>query len=284
MALLSLESIGKIYRKGETEVRALEGVSLSVEAGEFLAIVGPSGSGKTTLLNILGCLDRPSSGKIVYDGTDLRALGEAELSAYRRDRISFVFQSYNLVPVLTVRENVELPLLIEARHGAGKGEGGARARDAEIRARALEMIGAVGLAGKEDRFPRELSGGQEQRVAVARALVKRPLVVLADEPTANLDSRTAGEILDLMRGINERMGTTFLFSTHDRLVMERARRIVTLHDGRVASDTGSANAEPANAEPADSAEGGISDTTSAHPKDASPASRTRASGSDEGGD
>jgi putative ABC transport system ATP-binding protein len=231
--MLSLKNVTRVYRKGETEVRALAGVDFSVEAGEFLAIVGPSGSGKTTLLNLLGCLDSPSSGSIVYDGTDLHSLDEAGLSAYRRDRISFVFQSFNLVPVLTVRENVELPLVIEAR---AKGRAAGRS-DAQIKAAALEMIEAVGLTGKEDRFPRELSGGQEQRVAIARALVKKPLVVLADEPTANLDSRTAGEILDLMRGINETRGATFIFSTHDRLVMERARRIVTLHDGNVASDT-----------------------------------------------
>jgi putative ABC transport system ATP-binding protein len=243
--MLSLDSIGKVYRKGESEVVALADVSLTVEEGEFLAIVGPSGSGKTTLLNILGCLDSPSSGTIVYDGTDLHKLDEAELSAYRRERISFVFQSYNLIPVLTVRENVELPLVIESRatrrgamQGAGKAASeDARLGDAEIKARALEMLAAVGLSGKEGRFPRELSGGQEQRVAIARALVKRPLVVLADEPTANLDSRTAGEILDLMRSINEKTKTTFIFSTHDRMVMERARRIVALHDGRVASDT-----------------------------------------------
>jgi putative ABC transport system ATP-binding protein len=152
------------------------------------------------------------------------------MSNYRRDRISFVFQSYNLIPVLTVRENVELPLEI-ARRDSGKRGG------AEIRAMADAVIAAVGLAGKEDRYPRELSGGQEQRVAIARALVKKPLVVLADEPTANLDSHTAGEILDLMRDINKSQGTTFVFSTHDRLVMERARRIVTLHDGKIASDT-----------------------------------------------
>jgi putative ABC transport system ATP-binding protein len=230
MVALHLEKVTRIYRKGETEVRALDDVSFDVEAGEFLAVVGPSGSGKTTLLNILGCLDRPSQGSMVYDGTELRALGEQAMSNYRRDRISFVFQSYNLIPVLTVRENVELPLEI-ARRDSGKRGG------AEIRAMADAVIAAVGLAGKEDRYPRELSGGQEQRVAIARALVKKPLVVLADEPTANLDSHTAGEILDLMRDINKSQGTTFVFSTHDRLVMERARRIVTLHDGKIASDT-----------------------------------------------
>ena len=225
MAALHLEKVTKIYRKGENEVRALDGVDLDIEAGEFLTVVGPSGSGKTTLLNILGCLDSPTEGRMVYDGKELRALGEKSLSAYRRERISFVFQSYNLIPVLTVRENVELPLLIERKLA-----------DAELRSRSREMIAAVGLAGKEDRYPRELSGGQEQRVAIARALVKRPLVVLADEPSANLDSRTAEEIVELMRSINAERGTTFVFSTHDRLVMEHARRIVTIRDGRVTGD------------------------------------------------
>jgi putative ABC transport system ATP-binding protein len=250
MTSLELRGVTRIYKKGEGEVRALDGIDLSIESGEFLAIVGPSGSGKTTMLNILGCLDSPSSGSIVYEGVDLHALDEAGLSAYRRDRISFVFQSYNLIPVLTVRENVELPLVIEARashrasHSASRSGASQRAAaaktDAEIKALALEMIEAVGLAGKADRYPRELSGGQEQRVAIARALVKKPLVVLADEPTANLDSHTAEEILELMHGINERMGATFIFSTHDRMVMEHARRIVSLHDGRIASDAPSA--------------------------------------------
>ncbi|HUX42369.1 MAG TPA: ABC transporter ATP-binding protein [Rectinemataceae bacterium] len=263
MAVLELSKVARIYRKGENEVRALDGVDLSIEAGEFLAIVGPSGSGKTTMLNILGCLDSPTSGTIVYDGTDLHGLDEKALSAYRRDRISFVFQSYNLIPVLTVRENVELPLVIEARalgRGGSRGRGdkgkGAGRTDAEIKALALEMIEAVGLSDKADRFPREISGGQEQRVAIARALVKKPLVVLADEPTANLDSHTAGEILDLMRDINEKKGATFIFSTHDRLVMDRARRIVTLHDGKIVSDTASPKAID------DSAPGGIIGTTS----------------------
>lgn len=225
MTALHLEKVTKIYRKGDNEVRALDGVDLDVEAGEFLTVVGPSGSGKTTLLNILGCLDSPTEGRMIYDGQELRSLGEKSLSAYRRDRISFVFQSYNLIPVLTVRENVELPLLIERKLANG-----------EVRSRSDEMIAAVGLAGKENRFPRELSGGQEQRVAIARALVKRPLVVLADEPSANLDSRTAEEIVELMRRINVERGTTFVFSTHDRLVMEHARRIVTIRDGRVTGD------------------------------------------------
>jgi putative ABC transport system ATP-binding protein len=225
MAALHLEKVKRLYRKGETEVLALDGVDLDVEAGEFLAVVGPSGSGKTTLLNILGCLDSPTEGRMVYDGRELHALGEKALSEYRRNRISFVFQSFNLIPVLTVRENVELPLVIERRLKPG-----------EIRAKADAMIAAVGLSGKEDRLPRELSGGQEQRVAIARALVKEPLVVLADEPTANLDSHTAEDIVELMRSMNAERKTTFVFSTHDRLVMEHARRIVTIRDGKVTGD------------------------------------------------
>ena len=222
---LHLENITKVYRKGDNEVRALDGINLDIQSGEFLTVVGPSGSGKTTFLNIVGCLDSPTDGRIVYDGTELGGLDEKGLSASRRDRISFVFQSYNLIPVLTVRENVELPLLIERKLDAR-----------EIRRRAEEMIAAVGLAGKENRYPRELSGGQEQRVAIARALVKQPLVILADEPTANLDSHTAEEIVELMRGINAARGSTFVFSTHDRLVMEHARRVVTIRDGKVTAD------------------------------------------------
>lgn len=224
-AALHLEKVTKIYRKGDNEVRALDGIDLDIAQGEFLTVVGPSGSGKTTFLNIVGCLDSPTGGRIVYDGTDLGGLDEKAMSAYRRDRISFVFQSYNLIPVLTVRENVELPLLIERKLDAR-----------EIRRRAEEMIAAVGLSGKESRYPRELSGGQEQRVAIARALVKRPLVILADEPTANLDSHTAEEIVELMRRINAERGSTFVFSTHDKLVMDHARRIVTIKDGRVTTD------------------------------------------------
>jgi putative ABC transport system ATP-binding protein len=229
MTALHLEGVTKIYRKGANEVHALDGVSLDIEPGEFLTVVGPSGSGKTTFLNILGCLDTPTDGRLVYDGVELRSLGERGLSAYRRDRISFVFQSYNLIPVLTVRENVELPLVIERKRNA---------RD--IRAMADEMIAAVGLGGMENRYPRELSGGQEQRVAIARALVKKPLVVLADEPTANLDSHTAEDIVELMRRINAERGTTFVFSTHDKLVMDHARRVVTIRDGKVTADESTA--------------------------------------------
>jgi len=227
MSVLALTDLTRIYTKGDTEVRALDGVSMNVDHGEFLAIVGPSGSGKTTLLNIIGCLDKPTTGGVVYDGVDLGAATQKQLSEYRKDRISFIFQSYNLIPVLTVAENVELPLVIEKRHDK-----------AAMRAKALEMLAAVGLQGKENRYPRELSGGQEQRVAIARALVKEPAVVLADEPTANLDSHTAEETVELMRRINAERGTTFVFSTHDKMVMEKARRVITIRDGRIVSDEG----------------------------------------------
>ena len=225
MAILHLEKIRKIYKKGENEVVALNSVDLDIEKGEYMAVVGPSGSGKTTLLNILGCLDVPTAGKVVYNGRELRALGERELSEYRKEHVSFIFQSYNLIPVLTVAENVELPLVIERKRNG-----------TEARAKASELIAAVGLAGMENRFPRELSGGQEQRVAIARALVKDPIVVLADEPTANLDSHTAEDIVELMKKINAERRTTFIFSTHDKLVMDHARRVVTLRDGTITGD------------------------------------------------
>jgi putative ABC transport system ATP-binding protein len=224
-AILQLEKVTKIYKKGDNEVRALGGVDLSIEQGEFLAIVGPSGSGKTTLLNIVGCLDSPTSGGVLYNGTTLGGMKENQLSEYRKKHISFIFQSYNLIPVLTVRENVELPLVI-----------GRKLSKAETRARAEKVIAEVGLLGLEDRYPRELSGGQEQRVAIARALVKDPYIVLADEPTANLDSVMAEEIVDIMRGINKSSNATFIFSTHDTLVQKYARRIVTIRDGILHSD------------------------------------------------
>jgi len=224
-AILELEGITRIYKKGESEVHALDGVNLSIERGEFTAIVGPSGSGKTTLLNIIGCLDTPTAGVVRYNGTPLGTMKEDERAAYRKKHISFIFQSYNLIPVLTVRENVELPLVIERRLSK-----------AEIRKKAEEVLAAVGLKGLEDRFPRELSGGQEQRVAIARALVKDPYIVLADEPTANLDSHMAEEIVDLMRDINKKLNATFIFSTHDALVQHQARRVITIRDGAINLD------------------------------------------------
>lgn len=223
--ILALRDVTKVYGAGEAEVTALRSISLAFEQGEFAAVVGPSGSGKTTLLNIIGCLDSPTTGELLWHGAPMKAMGRTQLATYRRTHVSFVFQSYNLIPVLTVTENVELPLLIE----------GARDKT-QIRVRALEILAMVGLSDKANRRPTELSGGQEQRVAIARALVKKPSIVLADEPTANLDSHTAGEIIELMRDINEKTNTTFLFSTHDQRIMDMAHRVITLHDGQIERD------------------------------------------------
>jgi putative ABC transport system ATP-binding protein len=225
MALLILRNLIKEYQKGTRSVKALRSVDLLIEKGEFLSIVGPSGSGKTTLLNIIGCLDSPTSGTVEYAGKQLGTLKEHELSKYRKENIGFVFQSFNLIPVLSVQENIELPLVIEKK-----------LKKKEIAKRAMEMIRAVGLESMADRLPKEISGGQEQRVAIARALVKNPLVVLADEPTANLDSTTAEEIIALMQTINRERQTTFVFSTHDPLMQKHAKRIVVLKDGMVDND------------------------------------------------
>lgn len=223
--ILQLKDVERIYRKGTSEVHALAGVDLSIDKGEFLAIVGPSGSGKTTLLNIIGCLDSPTNGSVLYDGNILASLNANELSDYRKDHISFIFQSYNLIPVLTVRENVELPLVIDRKMNRK-----------EMRERSMAVLKSVGLEGKENRLPSELSGGQEQRVAIARALVKDPFIVLADEPTANLDSITAGEVIELMKKINVENQATFVFSTHDPRMEKHARRVITIQDGRIHSD------------------------------------------------
>ena len=225
--VISLESVSKVYRVGKIEVPALTDVSLRVKKGDFDAVCGPSGSGKTTLLNIIGALDVPSGGQVWLEGKDLSVLGRAELSRIRRDRIGFVFQAYNLIPVLTAYENAEFVLAIQ----------GVPAE--ERRKRSMLMLQEVGLEGLEGRRPDELSGGQQQRVAIARAIVTDPAVVLADEPTANLDSHTADSLLDMMELLNRQKGITFLFSTHDPRVMERARRIIRLVDGRLASDENS---------------------------------------------
>lgn len=223
--ILQLEGVKRTYTKGEGEVHALAGVDLAINKGEFLAVVGPSGSGKTTLLNIVGCLDSPTSGAVRYLGRPLAAMSENELSDYRKEHISFIFQSYNLIPVLTVRENVELPLVIEKKLDKQ-----------EIRQKAEAILAQVGLEGLGERYPRELSGGQEQRVAIARALIKDPVIILADEPTANLDSHTAKDIIDIMRRINHETEATFIFSTHDPMVKERADRVITIKDGAISSD------------------------------------------------
>jgi putative ABC transport system ATP-binding protein len=222
--MVEIRDIKKTYRSGETYVHALRGVSLSIADGEFLSIAGPSGSGKTTLLNLIGCLDTADGGSISIDAQSVDSLSKKELAYLRRQKIGFVFQSFNLIPVLTAYENASFPLSL-----LGYG-------DAEIRARTMAMLEEVGLADMADRRPAELSGGQQQRVAIARALIKEPALVLADEPTANLDSQTGEEILALMDELNHAHNTTFVFSTHDRMVMDFARRLVYLHDGLIQSD------------------------------------------------
>lgn len=224
MSLVDVCEVSRQFPSGDGQVLALDRVSLALDAGEFTAMVGPSGSGKTTLLNQIGGLDQPDSGRIVIDGIEITRLGRAALTRLRLWKIGFVFQEYNLVSVLTARENVEYVMHLQ---GVASGE---------RRRRALAILDEVGLGGMADRRPGQLSGGQQQRVAVARAIVSQPAIVLADEPTANLDSKTGAALLDLMRGLNQSHGITFLFSTHDPMVMARATRIVHLKDGRVVAD------------------------------------------------
>lgn len=222
--MITIEKVQKTYRTGDTTVPALRGVDLTVQKGEFLAIAGPSGSGKTTLLNIVGCLDSPDEGSITIGEARVDAMSRREQSDYRRGNLGFVFQSFNLIPVLTAYENVALALDLLSTDRE------------EVQKRTLAILNEVGLEGMENRRPARLSGGQQQRVAIARALVKEPAIVLADEPTANLDSETGEAILQLMLRLNERYGTTFLFSTHDPMVMRYSRRLVELKDGTIASD------------------------------------------------
>tara|TARA_Y100001934_G_C12057729_1_gene633813 strand:+ start:23 stop:706 length:684 start_codon:yes stop_codon:yes gene_type:complete len=224
MAIVSIEKATRHYQDGDQVVEALRGLDLSIEPGEFTAIMGPSGSGKTTLLNLIGGMDTPTSGRVTVSGQEVSSMSKTQRSDLRRDHIGFIFQSYNLIPVLTAQENTEFVLLLQ-----GKSE-------AERNQRAREILKAVGLEGMEGRRPAELSGGQQQRVAVARAIATKPTIILADEPTANLDSETKAELIGLMRRMNEEEGVTFLFSTHDHEIIEVARRVVTLRDGLVSSD------------------------------------------------
>ena len=224
MALLTLQGISKRYQQGDLQVNALDDINLQVEEGEFTALVGPSGSGKTTLLNIIGGLDAPTQGRTQLNGTDITDLKEAELSNFRLFQLGFVFQAYNLVPVLSALENVELVMVLQGRPVE------------ERRERAEHYLQLVGLQEVMQRRPSALSGGQQQRVAVARALAAGPRLVLADEPTANLDSENATALLDIMHRLSHEEKTTFIFSTHDPRVMERAERIITLHDGKIVSD------------------------------------------------
>jgi len=223
-ALVELEHVSRRYAMDHSFVPALDDVSLTIHEREFLAIAGPSGSGKTTLLNLIGCIDRPTLGAIHINGTDTTQLTPARLAALRRDRIGFVFQTFNLIPVFTAFENVEFPLLIQGVSGA------------ERRKRVMEALESVGLAERAGHRPDLLSGGERQRVAVARAIVHRPALVLADEPTANLDTQNATHLIDLMRSLNHTLGVTFLFSTHDQRLLDRASRVVRLYDGRVGED------------------------------------------------
>ena len=220
--IVAVRNVVKDYKLGKVVVPALREVSLAVEPGEFMAVAGPSGSGKTTLLNLIGCVDTPTSGSVEVAGKDTSALSERALTDLRLHHLGFIFQSFNLVNVLTVFQNVEFPLLLQGRASAS-----------ERRARVTALLEQVGLADHARHRPNELSGGQRQRVAVARALVTGPQIVLADEPTANLDSKTGGTIIDLMSEMNRKQGTTFIFSTHDAKVMSHASKVVRLADGRI---------------------------------------------------
>ena len=218
------EDVTRVYEPDGIPINALNGIDLTIKSGEFTALVGPSGSGKTTFLNIISGLDSPTEGKVLLAGKVLSEMSGNELSDFRRDNIGFIFQAYNLIPVLTVEENVEYIMLLA---GVPK---------SERHNRVTAMLEAVGLKDVEDRLPTQLSGGQQQRVAIARAMVSEPTIILADEPTANLDSKTGADLLEMMRQLNLETGMTFIFSTHDQMVMESARRLITLRDGKVDSD------------------------------------------------
>jgi putative ABC transport system ATP-binding protein len=223
-AIVECKGVSKTYQQGKVTVKALTDIALEVETGGFIALAGPSGSGKTTLLNLIGGLDQPDSGTIQVDGRSYADLSGSQMADLRLHRIGFIFQAYNLIPVLSAVENVEYVMLLQGIPGAQR------------RRRAREILDTVGLADKYDRRPAELSGGQQQRVAVARAIVAGPSIVLADEPTANLDSKTGESLLQLMQQMNRERSVTFIFSTHDNMVMEYARRIVMIRDGRIDSD------------------------------------------------
>ncbi len=222
--VIEIKDLSKTYSADEVEVHALRSLNLTIKKGEFMAIAGPSGSGKTTLLNVMSGLDSPTSGRVLLAGKYISEMKGGELSDFRRDHIGFIFQSYNLIPVLTVKENIEYIMLLQG------------ISDTERLSRVASILKQVGLEGMEGRRPKQLSGGQQQRVAVARAMVSKPDIILADEPTANLDSHTGASLLDIMRELNEKSGMTFVFSTHDTMIMERAKRLVLLKDGEVAKD------------------------------------------------
>ncbi len=223
-AIVRLEHASKYYRQGRMDIRAVDALSFQIHKDDFTALCGPSGSGKTTVLNLIGGLDVPTGGRVYLEGQDIGLLSRSRISAIRRDRIGFVFQAYNLIPVMTAYENAAFVLTLQG------------VPDRECRDRVMSILSEVGLEGLEHRRPDEMSGGQQQRVAIARAIVTQPAIVLADEPTANVDSANADSLLRLMERLNHESGITFLFSTHDQRVMDRAHRIIKLHDGKMESD------------------------------------------------
>lgn len=230
MAIIQLEDVAKIYHLGKTEVHALRGVDFEIGKGDFVSIVGPSGSGKSTILNLLGCIDVPTEGRVTINGVVTNELPEKKLTLIRRSSIGFIFQSFNLLPTLNVVENIEFPLLLKKGNRSLK-------LGKEERDFINFLIGEVGLSGRERHRPNELSGGQRQRVAIARALATQPQIILADEPTANLDSKTGEEIIDLMKKINRELETTFIFSTHDQTIVDIADHVIRLKDGAVIENT-----------------------------------------------
>jgi putative ABC transport system ATP-binding protein len=227
MGLISAHKLSKTYRMGETEVEALKQVDVEIEPASFVSFVGPSGSGKTTLLNLMGCLDKPTSGGLKVDDTNVSMLDTRQAAAFRGNTIGFIFQDFNLMPVLTVYENVAYPLVLVQKTGAR-----------QRKQRVLDLLDAVGMADQKDKYPDQISGGQKQRVAIARALVTHPKLVLADEPTANLDHTTAYRVIDTMKKIKNELGTTFIFSTHDPKIVGEAEIIYTLEDGELAKAQG----------------------------------------------
>lgn len=240
MGLIVAENISKSYKVGEVEVQALRGVSFVIEPASFVSFVGPSGSGKTTLLNLIGCLDKPSEGSLEVAGTDVLQLNRSQGAAFRGSHLGFIFQDFNLIPVLTVFENIEYPLLMVRKTPQG-----------ERRKRVLSLLDAVGMLEQKDKYPDQISGGQKQRVAVARALVTEPKLVLADEPTANLDHTTAFTVINLMKRMKDEMRTTFVFSTHDQKIVGEVELIYSLEDGELTS-----KGSPQHQELTDAVQGG----------------------------
>jgi len=226
MEVVKIENVTRVYQVGKVETKALQGVNLSIENGEFTALVGPSGSGKTTLLQMIGCLDQPSSGRVFVDGKDVTTLNRNQRADMRKGHIGFIFQFFALIPTLSAYENIEMPLLLNG-HSA-----------TERRERVTQLLEAIDLADRAENRPDQMSGGQQQRVAIARALATKPALILADEPTANLDTANGEQVMEIMKRLNEETGVTFVFATHDPRVIKYARRVVTLRDGLVVEDNG----------------------------------------------